>query len=480
MHRVKWIRAGVWVALLALASACDEDQRAIASSHDELDLAWPDNLQDVDCRGELGDAGLSDAEYWNACGELDELEGGPERADELYRRYMWRLFGYFVTPPYAWRSLVSGDDTVQLSTTAEGSDAPRCVPLSPESLDRFRTPVWQARDWLDKLKEAGSTPAGPKTMPVWDQNGNLVHFEVVILNRLEYHDLADRQGQAAHVCEGLTRSAEWGTLYQSKQHNLQAAAQLKLAWRTITSDAECEAYDFATQSGKPCAKGEFGLVAMHIVVKSSTQGDYWLWGTFSHESNVDVHDGLAPLFRDPTCGACQANTCPPEIAGVRRTQIQRVTPLSLDVIRTKQAGKAAGVIRGSMARYDLVGVQRLPAIIVPNAGLTLPRPALLANELLEWDRQTSSCIGCHSHARVAAVDDFEHFCKSCNETASCQYCTTDAGLPGACDVDADDCERCRPVRRKSTYRSEPNSKPYAIGDLTWIFDHAWKESNETL
>lgn len=482
MHRVSACIARVlfWSLLTSSAWACAEGEGH--RTQDVLSATvpdWSDDLDDVDCRSLLPDSGLSDRDYWKACAELDTRDGGPALADELYRRQMWNLFRQLMTPPYGWRETATRRTPEALPETPlspeDAADAEDCTDQPSDQLERFAQPPWYQKDWQAQLAATAETPPPPSSEPLWDQHGRLVTFEVAVLNRPEFvTGFSTATKQVQDMCLTTSRSTRWGTLYMNPPRKLAAAMQLKFAWRWIESDQECRDYDFITWTGAPCAAGEYGLVAMHIAIKTNTQGDYWLWGTFSHESNVDEHAGRAPLFRDPLCADCEANRCPPKRNGVRKTQVSRVSAPSEAVRQTKQSGEAAGKIRGAIARYDLVGVQRAPAITGAGDALPAPRPELMANEIIEWDRQDSGCINCHAHARVAAVLDMEKVCASACAAGTCTTCSTDAGSLGLDDPRADS-PACLPVTRKSRYHFEPPNKPYSEADMTWIYDHVWNE-----
>jgi hypothetical protein len=243
---------------------------------------------------------------------------------------------------------------------------------------------------------------------------------------------------------------------------------LKFAWRTIASADDCK-YGFITKTGSACREGELGLVAINLALKVNTQTDYWLWATFSHENNVEgnAQRGLKPLFYDPSCADCPVNVCP--VGAVKKTQIKRESPISPEVRATKQRLVKQGIVAGDFARYDLIGVQRLPGMIVGSA-LPRPRPDSLANEILEWDRQDGGCIGCHSRARVAAPGNYD--CKQ-NDYKS-TYCCSAEGAPTKHGVRGSD-GACQPVPRKASYAASFPAPSFPLSDMSWSYDHYWFE-----
>jgi hypothetical protein len=471
----------------------DVRQRSTAQSRSQ-DIHWPDRVEDVDCSRLLG-SDAQGVELRHACADADQ-KLPMETVDELHHRYMWKLFmrlaeeeqlwkdekdrtgtyKYAVIPGQLWETTGSGAQALAWkSLHATGRDArcfadrakDACIDPDPDELKVFQTPSWRVSLGQESHK------APPPTNPLWDQNGNRVDTEVVLLYRdSDQEEVKTTQQQMTHMCTPLTRLTKWGSLAGQRK---QGPVHLKLAWRDIVSEEECQ-YGFIIKGGGDCTRGAKGLVAIHIVTKLQTQGDFWLWGTFSHVSNVEEQNGLPPLFRDPACSDCKDNKCPKLVGGKRRTQIARIEAIPDQVRATKRAGIAAGKITGVYQRYDLLGVQRLPGI-AKSSTIPDPRPVSLANEIIEWDRQDSSCIGCHSWARVASFDvqatDFEEQHKKTCETMcagnTCSPCRGDEAQvcgQAACGGD------CATVVRRIRF-SRGSGKPHLLSDLAWIYDHYW-------
>ena len=188
---------------------------------------------------------------------------------------------------------------------------------------------------LDEVNQAFSSP-------LWDQNGNLVHYEV-LLNKVEYdyilkNELYNLQGQVAFYKKHGKVQFPSGS-YAKKV----GAIELKLAWKILT-DKDIESryltQDAAIVVGKPpqWKTVRVGLVGMHISQKSESSPQ-WIWSTFEHVDNlrVDAHavfgaDGAShpkvPSFNNSECEYCPTNVVPqPDAKGVRRTQVSRVVPI---------------------------------------------------------------------------------------------------------------------------------------------------------
>lgn len=180
--------------------------------------------------------------------------------------------------------------------------------------------------------------------PLWDQKGNLVHYEV-LLNQPEYdyiaqNELYNLQGQVAFAAAngGVVQmpSGRFGT-------SDIGAIEVKLAWRILTPDDIAARYlvrrAFIVAEG-PVRWQEVsvGLVGMHISHKT-VSSPQWIWSTFEHVDNLNVDDFAAfgpdaanhpkrPSFYDPDCEYCPVNVVPaPDESGVRKTQVSRVVPI---------------------------------------------------------------------------------------------------------------------------------------------------------
>jgi hypothetical protein len=132
-------------------------------------------------------------------------------------------------------------------------------------------------------------------------------------------------------------------------------------------------------------------------------------------------------------------------------------------------------------RYELLGVQRLPRIATSHT-MTKPSPEVLANEIIEWDRQTMSCIGCHSRARVATfvgmassrLRDADLYQESrceqiCGDESKCNFCQQ----VGDQVCSEAQCQgHCRAVERGIILMGPP-VKRYSLASMAWIYDRIW-------
>jgi hypothetical protein len=319
------------------------------------------------------------------------------------------MFRALFTKPYVWQQWQSLPVTI----------AERCVP--PEDIEQFSV--------MDQPVQAA---APHPSNPIWDQNGNPVRFDVRVNPNASSHiadkdqwSLTTRIGQVVRsTCKGSSSNLAW-RFHDDSGNSSSGPVHLKFAWRKIASDAECQQYGFITASGADCGVGEEGLVALHIATKVKSAGDMWLWATFSHENNtLDKAGAPPPLFRDRDCTTCVDNQCPDCTNGPCRTQIRRM-------LEPTRAFPGPLPHATSFSRYELIGVQRVPnAYGIDGCDLRKPLPEKLSNEILEWDRQDSSCLGCHAHARVNVLAPAGKYdkekCASLNACRSIDACFVDA------------------------------------------------------
>ncbi|WP_438032249.1 hypothetical protein [Sorangium sp. So ce204] len=299
---------------------------------------------------------------------------------------------------------------------------------------------------------------------LWDQNGNKVYYEVLYSERLfKYlygNELYNIDGQIAYSakhcaapekhCTNL--DAPWGNPLNEGQT---PSIALKLAWKLLDeSERHLEgrfilrkAY-LRTDAGSSLQT--FGLVGANIMIKTLSAKKQWIWAAFEHIDNVDVnplemHNGkpLKPSFNDPDCPLCPVNEPPDERVWppsegpwVNRTQVHRQQPIREDTAAlNSQVQAQLEKNRSALQFYELVGTQwptngvsepspsdKLPDAITNESGGRPYRPYLV-NTVLETYMQkgntvaakvndalrpettrifhTSSCMGCHSDAKIA-------------------------------------------------------------------------------
>ncbi|MCB1718934.1 MAG: hypothetical protein KDK05_27680 [Candidatus Competibacteraceae bacterium] len=302
---------------------------------------------------------------------------------------------------------------------------------------------------LDEVNQAFSNA-------LWDQNGNLVHYEVLI-NQEQYDYIVDNQlyhvdGQIDYLQQHGRLSFPVGQFGTTQK----GAIEIKLAWKQLDPDAD-DPSRYLTQiayipSGPEQPRWvpvQMGLVGFHIAQKTAGSPQ-WIWSTFEHIDNVEV-DMLAharvkgesvplrPAFNNPDCAWCAVNVPPqPDADGTRRTQVMRlisVPPATRKL--NQQVQQLLAQADSKLAYYELIGVQwptqpdkppergmAFPGAVVNKSGGE-PFPVYLLNSVMETyvqtgnqpaDRMpgavssrhrtvfaTESCMGCHA---AAPHDDF--------------------------------------------------------------------------
>ncbi len=302
---------------------------------------------------------------------------------------------------------------------------------------------------LDEVNQAFSSA-------VWDQNGNMVHYEILI-NDEQYQYIIDNQlynieGQVEFFRKQSKLDFPIGRLGTDQK----GAIELKLAWKILDPAADDRARYITMPSYIPAGDDPtqwqpalMGLVGFHIAQKTESSPQ-WIWSTFEHVDNLEVDlletvnvDGeptpLRPSFYDPDCQWCPVNIPPePGADGERRTQVIRLLPIRTTTQRLNTEMRAVlEKINAPLQYYQLVGVQwplfpamppaprdDFPASVFNKSG-GYPFPTYLINSVMETYSQkgnlpanqhhmattasdrlvfgTSSCMGCHASA---PNDDF--------------------------------------------------------------------------
>jgi len=297
------------------------------------------------------------------------------------------------------------------------------------------------------------------TYPLVDQNGNMVHYEV-LLNYDQFHyifqnGLYNIDGQIAYSEKG--KSANF-----PKGHNASlttGAIELKMAWKVLTPEDPHQRYyvEDALIAGpaRNCKKAKVGLIGVHFSHKTE-YNKQWIWATFEHVDNVRVNRlkqvklqngktaNLRPSFNNPDCPTCPVNVLNKDASGnYTPVQVTRVIPIDKN---TEQLNRQVQHIlkknNSVFQYYELVGSQWPTDESIPPADPSQfssdkntayeqiankaggkPHPVYLVNSIMETFMQygnqkaqlqiqgfpfnetpvfgTESCIGCHYSAGIA-------------------------------------------------------------------------------
>jgi hypothetical protein len=241
-----------------------------------------------------------------------------------------------------------------------------------------------------------------------DQNGRFVRYEIH-LNEDEYKyvlgsNLWSKAGQGTFT--GKVNFPAGPTV----TYGPVGAMEVKAAWKVLgkgdvpTHFYTIQAIVYNDDTGDPSPGPNpvtLGLVGLHITHKTVSQTN-WIWSTFEQVENTTTS------FYNPNCPAAQ---CPPNTQTAKKpytelgpngqplnapVQVTRVTPIESSAPPLNQTFQ--NLLKGSVwANYQLVGTQ-WAGEAGPN-----PKPQTLANVTLEtYIQPSSSCMGCHSAATLAA------------------------------------------------------------------------------
>jgi hypothetical protein len=242
-----------------------------------------------------------------------------------------------------------------------------------------------------------------------DQHGNLARFDI----RMNQPMFAAIVAGAYYNQEGQDAAP-----YISFPSGVM---EIKAAWREMTAGDppavrarffRRPAWIFTPPLGPDpatCAKGELGLVGLHITQKTPSRRQ-WTWATFEHVDNVPpgVNGWPGPFsFNDP---GCSPQDCPPnqstEQNGVptgRPTQVTRFVPIGPAAAAANpvwQQALRAAVPGSPFQFYQLVDIQWPQTPAQPPFGN--PTPELVANTTMETYVAQSSCLNCHYTAQTAS------------------------------------------------------------------------------
>jgi hypothetical protein len=355
---------------------------------------------------------------------------------------------------------------------------------------------------LDEVNQAFSSP-------LWDQNGNVVHYEV-LLNRVEYdyitqNELYNLQGQVAFFAQHGAAQFPAGSFTSGAE----GAIEIKLAWRVLT-DADIRSRYLTRPAfiiaGEPASWVEVqaGLVGMHIANKTESSPQ-WIWSTFEHVDNLNVDASLAfgpdgashpkaPSFYDPSCEYCPVNVLPKPDADSRyKTQVSRAVeiPKATAAFNAEMQALLAG-IGSPLQYYELINTQWPTEPSAPPAPIDVfpenitnksggkPAPVFLTNSVMETyfqsgasaqrsvqlvvDGQDAGTIP-STNGGNTPLEHAEGFCGSVGDDCG------DAGQNLVLSTES--CMGCHSSAGIATARSESAPNGYTFGgqlsaDFSWL------------
>ncbi|MCU1256607.1 MAG: hypothetical protein JWM83_2906 [Candidatus Angelobacter sp.] len=286
------------------------------------------------------------------------------------------------------------------------------------------------------LRMVGKTPNVLSTViqpfntgPLIDQNGQYVHYEIVINQPMfEYivqNHLYSQEGQTSFP--GPTEFPE-GTLSQGQTGTI-GAIVVKASWKVLNLKTE-KASDFHSAKvliyippqdnpkiQEKCYAATVGLVGLHIVHRTDGEPQ-WIWATFEHVDNDPTEAAVKANqlqghynFFNPKCADCAVNHQPPRPWNPNivpfpkgyTSQIVRLIDLT-DEAKKLNAAFQEILPNTVWQHYMLVSTQwptNAKSKIDPNG---VPAPTFLGNSTLETyiqgtvPQSSSSCMACHGNA----------------------------------------------------------------------------------
>lgn len=205
------------------------------------------------------------------------------------------------------------------------------------------------------------------TQPIWDQNGNIVRYEIrmnqEIVDYLIANELYNINGQVAFS------KAQKKVNFPSGTRDKMGVMELKLAWKIIDPEKDFPERYYTSQAYVLNQNGTYslktvGLVGMHIATKTQSSPQ-WIWATFEHVDNLETNPltkikgkALKPSFYDQACATCPVNKYPDTNAKVIKNQIQRVLPIPMATQELNQSVQKLLKKQGSVFQYyQLIGTQ---------------------------------------------------------------------------------------------------------------------------
>lgn len=341
--------------------------------------------------------------------QLPRQAPGPNSSSIAFAHFAWQQFSALNWPagrtrgqPACENALGSSGPTVwQTFKTTDQVFLPDAQDPGPwrrgERLDNVLTLRAKADPSLPVESSVRQAVGGWLT----DRNGNPTYYSIS-LNEASYD----------YVVENAFYNAN--TVGQASAVTFpEGALEVKAAWRImtpqddesrfLTMDAQVMTYDSQGQSTGQTQAATVGLVGLHLVYKAPGFPQ-WVWATFEQVDNTDLSHGGHASYYNPDCSGpyCTPNQSPLTTgqAITVPTQVTRVAPVTDEIAQVNQAWQRA--VAGTVfEHYQLISPQWPADPQDPGNPQGTPTPGTVANVVMEsYIQPTSSCMDCHSTARV--------------------------------------------------------------------------------
>ena len=235
-----------------------------------------------------------------------------------------------------------------------------------------------------------------------DRQANPTYYQVAV-NETSYQYVRDNRYYDANVLNRATR-IQFGD----------GALEVKGAWRIVQGAETSRYHTVAAQvmtfdaSGQPTGQyksATVGLVGLHIIYKAPGFPQ-WTWATFEHVDNApDASNATGTWsYFNPSCTGpfCAPNISPLVLHAPFGTpnQVTRLSPIRPEITAANTAWQAR-LNTTPFQYYRLISPQWPSDPQNPGNPQGTPTPGTVANVTLEsYVQPTSSCMDCHSTARV--------------------------------------------------------------------------------
>jgi hypothetical protein len=319
--------------------------------------------------------------------------------------------------PHAWGSKTDLPEELQRNFKVIGHED---VLFRTSKFSVFKGRKWKRnKDGGRNLTDQADEVNQAFTAPIWDQNGNIVHYEIrlnkSIVDYIVQNELYNIDGQIV-----FSKAKKIVSFPVSDRKNA-GSIELKFAWKIIEPEKDFpERYftktAYVLEKDGSFAKKTVGLIGMHIGTKT-VSSPQWIWATFEQVDNLETNDlekidgkALKPSFYDPECPTCAVDLIPDTTQKIIKSQIQRVLPISMATQSLNKRVQSILKARNSYWQYyQLIGTQwptdpsskpyplkaatyNLPEAVTNKSG-GKPVPTYLTNMVMETYFQGGTIVG---------------------------------------------------------------------------------------
>jgi len=306
-----------------------------------------------------------------------------------------------------------------------------------KAMGKVASPV--SRTTLNEVNQAGLN-FGQFLGPLVDQNGNFVLYEIRLdqseftyVYNLQYYNATNqinavtgktfqvppKTGQEVYLQTPLPTWAQTG------------AVEIKAAWRVLDPVKDKDrmqryytrdAYFVSYVNNTPTCQylGTMGLIGLHILRLTATNGSTWTWATFEQVDNTEIDASNPPSPPTPSLNPGPMGSPPPPYnpngyygqqppsvpsgplpANPQIVNVSRLTAIS-PAIQAANA-KYRPLLPAPFSYYQLVAAVNpnppntpSPGCTVPFSGGVVPNVCVAANTTMETYEQSISCLSCHA------------------------------------------------------------------------------------